>query len=424
MEATSTGAIEKPIDGFYYGHIVVLSCFVILFVIFGVHYAFGLFLKPILTEFGWSRAVTSGAYSLSWLIQGPSSLLMGRLNDKYGPRIVLSLCGILLFAGIFLTTHISACWHLYLFYGVFTGVGTGGIFVPIVSTIARWFTKKRSTMTGIAISGMGFGTFLLSPLANYLISKYSWRTSYTVLGFVLLVVTLVAAQFLKSRPDPSLPFSATPKTEKVENTLTDGGSNTLKEAIFRVRFWQVFGLFFCFGFCLVAIMVHTAPHAIDIGKSTSTATGLLAAIGISSIAGKIIFGYFGDRIGSRKVYIICFSIMLVSLVFPISTHELWLLYLFATLFGVSYGGNACSQSPLVADLFGLKSHGEIMGALNIGFTLGATMGPFAAGFLFDINGNYSSAFLVIGACSFIGCILAMVLKQEYNITHRSNFIAK
>lgn len=412
METAREVAIEKTVDRFYYGYIVVFASFIILLVIFGIHYTFGLYLKPILAEFGWSRANTSGAYSLSWFLQGPSGLLMGKLTDKYGPRIVLSLCGILLFLGIFLTTQISSCWQLYLFYGVLTGIGTGGTYVPIVSTIARWFTKKRAAMTGIAISGMGFGTFLLSPVANYLISNYSWRTSYTVLGFVLLIVTLLAAQLLKLKPKPSIPSSNTHNIKNEMKTLRDEKPKNLKEAIFQVEFWKVFGMFFCFGFCLMAIMVHIAPHTIDIGKSTFIATGLVASIGLSSIAGKIIFGYLGDHIGNKKIYIICFAIMFFSLLLPISTKEVLLLYIFAILFGLAYGGNACSQSPLTAEIFGLKSHGAIMGALNIGFTSGATMGPFVAGLLFDIDGNYNTAFLAIGSFCFLGFIFAMVLKRK------------
>ena len=162
----------------------------------------------------------------------------------------------------------------------------------------------------------------------------------------------------------------------------------------------------------MAIMVHIAPHAIDIGKSAIIASGLVASIGISSIVGKIMFGYLGDQIGSKKIYISCFSIMFFSLLITISTQEVLLLYLFAVMFGLAYGGNACSQSPLTAEMFGLKSHGAIMGALNIGFTFGATMGPLVAGFLFDITGNYNTAFLVTGSSSLMGCFIAVILKRK------------
>ena len=140
---------------FFYGYVVVASAYLVLFFVFGVHYTFGLFLKPILAEFGWGRAVTSGAFALSWLIQGVSAVLMGRLNDRYGPRLVLTLCGIIIAAGILMTTRITAGWHLYLTYGVLIGIGTGGAYVPLASTIARWFIARRGTMTGIAMSGIG-----------------------------------------------------------------------------------------------------------------------------------------------------------------------------------------------------------------------------------------------------------------------------
>ena len=138
---------------------------------------------------------------------------------------------------------------------------------------------------------------------------------------------------------------------------------------------MVFGIFFCFGFCLLAILVHIAPHALDIGKSAGTAAGLVAAIGIASIAGKVLFGGLGDRIGNKMIYIICFSIMFFSLLFLIPARLDRALYLFSIMFGLAYGGNATSQSPLVAGLFGLHSHGIIMGAVNNGFTFGGTLGP-------------------------------------------------
>jgi MFS family permease len=201
-----------------------------------------------------------------------------------------------------------------------------------------------------------------------------------------------------------------PGTGKEKRKPAAGRPASLKIAVQQAVFWKVFGLFFCFGFCLMAILVHIAPHAIDIGKSALSATGLVATIGISSIAGKIVFGYSGDRIGSRMIYMICFAIMFFSISIPVLTDTMSLLYVFSALFGLAYGGNACSQSPLVAELFGLESHGVIMGAVNTGFTTGATFGPLAAGFLFDIYGSYTSAFFMVGAFAFIGFALGVLLK--------------
>jgi len=396
---------------FFYGYIIVIASFIIYLAVFGVHYAFGVFLKPMLTEFGWSRAITSGAFSLSWLMQGVSAIVMGKLNDRYGPRVVLTICGILLSSGFLMTTQIDARWQLYLFYGGFIGAGTGGVYVPLVSTIARWFTSKRNTMTGLAVSGVGFGTFLFSPVANYLISAYDWRTSYTILGITLLVTILFAAQFLRRDPEKmgQIPYD---NQESIKIKQDDDRVYSLKEAIITRKFWLVFSMFFCFGFCFSSIIVHIAPHATDIGKSTATAASLVATIGIASITGKVLFGRIGDRIGNRSIYMICFSMMVFSLLWLTPTRQTLLLYLFAVVFGLAYGGNATSQSPLVATLFGLQSHGIIMGTVNNGFTVGATFGPFVSGALFDKMGDYEAAFLMSAFLSFMGLMLSILLKPK------------
>lgn len=396
---------------FFYGYIIVIATFMIYLAVFGVHYAFGVFLKPMLTEFGWSRAIISGAFSLSWLMQGVSAIVMGKLNDRYGPRVVLTICGILVSSGFLMTTQIDARWQLYLFYGGFIGAGTGGVYVPLVSTIARWFTSRRNTMTGLAVSGIGFGTFLFSPVANYLISVYNWRTSYTILGITLMVIILVATQFLRRDPEKmgQLPYDS---QESIEIKQDDDRVYSLKEAAMTREFWLVFAMFFCFGFCFSSIIVHIAPHATDIGKSTATAAGLVATIGIASITGKVLFGRIGDRIGNKSIYMICFSMMVFSLLWLTPTRQALLLYLFAVVFGLAYGGNATSQSPLVATLFGLQSHGIIMGTVNNGFTVGATLGPFLSGALFDKMGDYEAAFLINAFLSFMGLMLSILLKPK------------
>jgi MFS family permease len=409
QERAQSREVERK---FFYGYVVVASAYLVLFFVFGVHYTFGVFLKPIIAEFGWGRAVTSGAFAFSWLIQGVSSILMGRLNDRYGPRVVLTLCAVLIAAGILMTTRITAGWHLYLTYGVLIGIGTGGAYVPLASTIARWFIARRGTMTGIAMSGIGLGTFLISPVANYLISVYSWRTAYTILGVSLFAVVILVVQFLRRDPEQvgQLPYGYADHLEN--NSGGENGGYSLKDAALRREFWIAFGMFFSFGFCFSAVIVHIAPHATDIGKSTSVAAGLVATIGISSIAGKVLLGALGDRIGSKAIYTIGFCLMAASVLWMTLTRETWLLWLFAVAFGLAYGGNGTSQSPLVANLFGLRYHGVIMGTVNNGFTIGATIGPVVCGSLFDLMGNYRVAFLIITVVAIFGLMLTLLLSSR------------
>jgi MFS family permease len=371
----------------------------------GLHYAFGVFFKPLIEDFGWSRAVTSGAVSLSFIIQGASSILLGALNDRSGPRLVLSLSGFILGAGYILMSQVNSVWQIYLFYGVFVGAGLGGIFVPLNSTVARWFSKRRSAMTGIVVAGIGIGTLFAPLAANWLISLFDWRISYQILGAVVFVVVIAAAQFLKSAPAPGqMPLS------EVSASETGISGLFFKEALRTFRFWMVFGLAVCFGTCLYVVLVHIVPFATDLGIPSTGAAGLLSAIGGTSIAGKVIFGRLGDKIGSRNVMIISFIIMLAAFLILLPARSIWVLYIFAIIFGLAYAGLAVTQSPVLAVLFGLRAHGALLGVVNFGFTAGAAIGPTMAGYIFDTTHSYRLAFIISAVISVFGLLFSLALK--------------
>ena len=149
---------------FFYGYFVVIAALFLVLLHYGTRLSFGVFFKPMLTEFDWTRALMSGAFMLSMLMQGAGSILMGRLNDKLGPRFVMTLCGFLLGLGYLLMSLTGGSLHLYLFYGVIIGIGMAGAFVALLSTVARWFVKRRGMMTGIVIAGMGIGTLFMPPI--------------------------------------------------------------------------------------------------------------------------------------------------------------------------------------------------------------------------------------------------------------------
>ena len=396
--------------GFFYGYIVVVATLCIMVVAWGTFFAFGVFFKPMSAEFGWTRAMTSGAFSLCMLVRGLLGIVMGGLTDRFGPRMVMTLCGFLLGIGYLLMSQLSAIWQLYLFYGVIIGAGMGGAWVPLLSTVARWFTKRRGMMTGIVLAGTGIGTLVAPPVANWLISTYDWRVSYIITGSMILVVVILAAQLL--RRDPSqmgqIPYG---EDKGDEQELQLGAEEfSLKEAAYTRQFWVTSAMFFCFGFALFAIVVHIAPHATELGISTASAATILSTIGGLGIVGRVVLGSAGDRIGNRQVFIIGFILMSAALFWLAPATELWMLYLFGAIFGFVQGGMGASQSPLVAGLFGVRSHGLILGVTSLGFTLGAAVGPFLAGYIFDVTGSYQVAFLVCAAICIVGLVLTVLLK--------------
>jgi predicted MFS family arabinose efflux permease len=401
----------------FYGYTVVAATFFIMVLMWGVISTFGIFFKPMLTDLGWTRAVTSGAFAVFWIIQGLLAIVMGRVNDRLGPRIVISVCGFFLGIGFLLMSQTSALWQLYLFYGVIIGTAMGGSFVPPTSTIARWFVKRRNIMTGVVVAGISVGGLIAPPLANWLISVYDWRISYIILGGIALVAVILVAQLL--RRDPAQVGQA-PYGESEEETELKRGIKTfsLREAASTRQFWLVSGMYFCLGFSMFTILVHIAPHATDLEFSATTAANILATAGGVGVIGRLALGWAADRIGNRQAFIIGFALMAAALFCLIPATEMWALYLFAAVFGFAAAGCAVSESPLVAGLFGLRSHGLIMGVINIGFCIGAAAGPFLAGYIFDVTGSYSMAFLVCAVVSAAGLILSAILrptKQPHDI---------
>ena len=388
-----------------------VAAFCIMAAIWSTYFAFGVFFKPVITEFGWTRALTSGAFSLSMVMQGLLGIVMGRLNDRFGPRRVMTFCGFLLGLGYLLMSQISAVWQLYLFYGVIIGTGMSGSWVPLLSTVARWFVKRRTIMTGIVVTGSGIGGLVGPPVSNWLISTYNWRLSYIILGSAVLVIVVSAAQFLRRDPAKTrqVPYGENEGGEQKLEAGTQGFS--LKEAVYTRQFWMASAMLFCFGFCLFSITVHIAPHATDLGISTASAVSILAAMGGLSIAGNVVLGGVGDRIGNRQVFIVGFIIMSAALFWLVPAREMWMLYLFAVAMGFAHGGMGASESPLVAGLFGLKSHGLIFGVIGMGFAIGGAIGSFLSGSIFDATGSYQTAFLVCAGIGIVGLVLAVLLTR-------------
>ena len=394
---------------FFYGYIVVAAAFIIMLVSWGLYVVFGVFFNPLLDEFHWSRATISGAYSFCTIFHGVLGIAMGGLTDRFGPRIVVSFCGFFLGLGYLLMSQVNTVWQLYLFYGVIIGIGMSGLWVPLLSSVARWFTGRRSLMTGIVICGLTIGQLVAPPVISRLISAYDWRLSYVILGGVAMIIVITAAQFMKRDPGWAGQLRGGRNEEK--EIKSNPGDFSLGEAVHTMQFWLAIIVFFCFGYSAFAITVHIVPHSIGIGISGINAANVLAVNGgISTVGNFVLGGIVGDRIGNRKAFIIGLVLMIAALFWLLPAGELWMLYLFAVIFGLALGSMGTSESPLVARLFGLSSHGLIYGVIGLGFTAGGAFGPVVTGYIFDVTESYHLAFLICAALSILGLILMVALR--------------
>jgi MFS family permease len=226
-----------------------------------------------------------------------------------------------------------------------------------------------------------------------------------------MVVGIITAQFLRRDPAQMhlVPYGQNEnKIENISPDFTEGLS--LKETIYTRQFWMVAVVFFSLGYTIFAVTVHIVPHIIDLRISATTAAIILAVSGGMQVIGGILLGGIADKIGNRRVLVIGFVLLAVAMFWLLPIRSVWMFYLFAVIYGMGVNGGGIMEPIIVAELFGIKSHGLILGVVSFVFTIGGAVGPLVTGYLFDLTGTYQTAFLVGAILNVVAIILAALLR--------------
>lgn len=397
----------------HYSWVTVILAAIILTTQAFVMFARGVFIIPLINQFGWDRGTLSGAFSMSMLVSGPMSMLTGKLSDRYGPRILLTIYSFLIITGLTLLSRIASIWQVYVIWGLFIGLGTSCCFTPIMSTIPKWFLKYRGTAIGLTLVGFGIGGIIWPPLIQGLISTYGWRQAFLIMGIASLVIVLPISQFIRKSPTQlNINPYGQPKFNKNENSIYPPNEGLLfGQAVRSSSFW-LFGLVLLFFWILVQVVfVHVVPHAIDTGISEMVAASILSIIAAVSLIGRISMGIISSKIGTRWALSGCLILATLSLGWLLIAQEAWMFYLFAVVFGLAYGGFVPLETIITTELFGLRAIGSILGAIFLFATIGAAVGPIIAGILFDTTGSYAIALQICIIINIIAIIIAFILLQ-------------
>jgi MFS family permease len=394
----------------FYGWIIVISCFFIMAATLGSNNTFGVFLEPMLDEFGWTRAMTSGAFSICVVISAVLCVLAGRLNDRYGPRVLIAVSGVLFSAGYILMASVHTLWQFYLFYGGFTGLALTVPTVITSSTIARWFTKRRLLMTGVVLAGINIGTIILSQIANAVILNQGWRTAFVYIGIICFVIVVPLAFVLKRDPASTGQFPHG-TSQPLEIVKTANSGYTLRETMSTGYFWMLCTILFFLGVSIFSTITQIVIYATGIGILQNSAVTLLTVIAITCLSCRLILGAAGDRVGSRSVMLFTIIMATAAFVWLPFTRNLWTLTIFALLLGVVWGGFV-AVSPLAADMFGLRYHGTIFGLLHFTYSMGCAVGPILAGFVYDKTGSYQQDFILLAVLNVISLVLMMFIRRR------------
>jgi MFS family permease len=400
----------------FYGYTIVFACFLIEACGIGVYVAFGVFFKPLIAEFGWSRATVSGATSLAYLFMGFFAILAGSLNDRFGPRIVMLVSGLFCGSGYLLLSQLNSVWQLYLFYGLVVGIGLSSIDVIALTVTARWFVRRRGMMTGLVKVGTGAGQLIMPVLAGIWIMSYGWRHAFVYVGIVVMVIIIGSGLLLRRDPGRTghVPDgdSAPPQGRL---GLLEGGLS-LREAARTPQLWLFCIINFLVMNCLLIIVIHIVPHASDIGLDPLRAASVVAAIGAVSMVGRLLTGLLVDRVGTRKSITTCFIFLICSFLWLQVAREAWMLYVFAAIYGIGHGAFFTLISPTVARLFGIGSHGVLLGIVLFSGNLGGAIGPVVAGHIFDRVHSYQLVFLLMAGVCATGLLLTPFLKPAVRKT--------
>jgi MFS family permease len=404
------GAVLTPGEpGDFRRWTVVGAVWLTLAIASGLYFSFPIFFVALLEEFGWSRGATAAAFSISSVVQGVLSPVIGILVDRLGPRRVMLAGATLLGTACVLASRIASLWSLYLIVGVLAAVGLCAVsWVPSGTLISRWFADRRGTVLGIAFSGMGAGVLAMGPLAQWLITAHGWRAAYLALGIGTLAVLLplIWLGVLEApAPPPATRSDTTPRSARAD----------VADALRTRAFWALFFAYLCTPLAVFAVVTHSVAFAVDRGFPRLFVASIFGLTGLLSIVGRIVFGVAADRIGrvtSAAISYACTALGTLSLL----SLELWpsaaALYGYALLFGLGFGARGPIITAMASQLFPGRRFGVIYGILSVGNGIGGGIAPWFGGFVHDLTGSYRIAFLVAVGFCVIGSICFALARRR------------
>lgn len=399
----------------FYGWILVATAFVTMGVVVNSRTVFSLFFPSILDEFGWSRALTAATFTTGLLAANAFTPFLGVLMDRLGPRVVFPFGLALMSLGLALATRAHSPWQLHLTLGVL--VAGASVFVSYMGhslLIPNWFVRQRGLALGIAFSGVGVGSFVLLPWAQHLIGRTGWRGACWALAAILLFLILPLNVLVPRRRPEELGLrpdgdetsgkTARPAPVHVVDQRWAAVEWTLARAVRTSRFWWVFVGYFTCLFAWYAVQVHQTKYLLELGFTADFAAWALGVVGITGIAGQILWGHVSDRVGREWAwtaaglgYVVCYAALLALPAHP----SRWLVYVMVASQGLLGYGAASVFGAIPMELFQGARYSSIFAVLNLASNAGAGAGPWVAGLVYDRTGSYGPAFWLAIACSVV-----------------------
>jgi MFS family permease len=405
----------------FYGWYVLAAGFLILFFNAGARFSIGVMFKPMIGEFGWSRAAMSLGFFLYMTFFALSLTVIGRFYDRYGPKWVIVISTLFLSLGYMSISVINSLWQFYICYGFLAAIGLGGTSLSLMAVvISKWFEKGRGLATSLALSGSCLGQFVLVPLITIFVLRSGWRAAHLVLGLIMLVLNIsLALAVIKGDPDRlgQKPYgSGSGDRKEASNAQSPTSANPrdldLREAMRTYSFWLYFVVMFICGSGDFLVATHLIPLVTDHGISPTTAGNMLALYGLMSLGGILIAGPVSDLIGTRLPIAFTFVMRIFLFIMIIKYQNVISFYILALAFGFTHLVTAPLTPILLGRLYGFSHIGLISGVI---FTIHYGAGGFWAyvgGLIFDQTGSYRLAFILSAIMALIAFFGTLLIRER------------
>ncbi len=421
MESLKRHGVRRAAGGVFYGWwLVGVSSGLLTVMSLLVFQGMGAYFHVLERQFGWTRTMLSGAFTLSRAEGAVLGPIEGFLIDRLGPRRMVLIGYVVMAVGFVMFSQVRDLWHFYLAFMTITlGSGLGG-FLPVITAVNNWFSRRRTTAMAITMSGISFGG-LFVPLLAFGLDSIGFRLTAGVISVVLLVIAYPAYRFIRARPEdyglrpdgdaapPVSPADGPPgRAEVVE---TDGPDLTVKQALRTSAFWIITASNIASAVPLVSLMVHLVPKLTDMGHSLGSASVVVTTYTLVALPTVFLSGYLGDRLPKPVLLSFFMSVQgLAILVLALGEAPYWA-WVFAPLYGVAFGGRIPLTTAMRGEYFGRRAFATITGISQFPSNLAMMVGPLFAGILFDVQGSYLTPFATFSALSVLGGVVILFARK-------------
>lgn len=389
---------------------LILAVSIVINLCIGFAYAWSVFSKPLMKDFGWTAPQASMAFTINLFVLPIAMILAGPLVKRFGVRVVVLLGGILFGLGLYLSGMINSVYQIYITYGLIAGSGIGLIYSITVSNTVKWFPENKGVAGGLTAGGFGAGSIIFAPVAAQFIATQGVLGAFQTLGLIFCGVILVLGIFIAAPPEQEAPAKV-----EVEAVRTSQNSNdlTTREMLKTTDFYMIWGLM-VLG-CISGLMIISQASPIGqvmVGLSPEQAAFAVGFIGLANATGRVVWGTISDKIGRYNTLMVMFLFSGAGLVALYFTHDLPLFMVGICLIAASYGGVFGLFPSITADRFGIKNLSMNYGVVMTGLSIGAFIGPQIAAYAVQQSGgSYNLAFIITLGINILAFALVFIVKQ-------------